>query len=97
MDLGLDTGLRNLPIVVKRMQRRPWGRIVPAFWDGEELRGWGITNLRLATTRFTGELSSAPGRLAELSGPAGRDPWVVAVQQVSEACCGAGEMVRLSG
>jgi hypothetical protein len=28
MDLGLDTGLRNLPIVVKRMQRRQWGRIV---------------------------------------------------------------------
>ena len=47
MDLGLDTGLRNLPIVVKRMQRRQWGRIVPAFWDGEELSGWGITKIIL--------------------------------------------------
>ena len=65
MDLGLDTGLQNLSIVVKRMQRRQWGRIVPAFWDREELSGWGITNLRLATTRFYG--GTEPG-----AGPVGR-------------------------
>jgi hypothetical protein len=74
MDLGLDTGLRNLPIVVKRMQRRQWGRIVPAFWDGEELSGWGITNLRLAATRFCRETELRAGPVDSASGPAGRDP-----------------------
>jgi hypothetical protein len=63
MDLGLDTGLRNLPIVVKRMQRRQWGRIVPAFWDGEELSGWGSRTCAWQLPGFAGELSSAPGRL----------------------------------
>jgi hypothetical protein len=63
MDLGLDTGLRNLPIVVKRMQRRQWARIVPALLgQGRIESGWGITNLRLATTRFYGrtELGAGP-------------------------------------
>ena len=76
MDLGLDTGLRNLPIVVKRMQRRQWGRIVSAFWDGEELSGWGITNLRLATTRSYGGTELGAGPVGRASGPAGRGPWV---------------------
>jgi hypothetical protein len=77
MDLGLDTGLRNLPIVVKRMQRRQWGRIVPALLGrGRIESGWGITNLRLATTGFYGRTELGAGPVGRASGPAGRDPRV---------------------